>query len=99
MPSISSEVWITFEFISYARCAEIRLEISSTAFTLEVSKNPCKIDPKPVDAGLPAVAVPEAGVSRYRLSPPLLLSRRRSKMLRVGVAPRWRVQFVLLSLT
>ena len=60
---------MTFEFISYARCAEIRFEISSTALTLEVSKNPCRIEPKPVDAGLPVVAAPEAGVSLYRLSP------------------------------
>ena len=60
---------MTFEFISYARWAVIRLVISLTVLTFDVSRNPCRMDPRPVAPGLPAVAAPDAGVSRNRLSP------------------------------
>ena len=45
--SISSEGWVTFEFISGARCAVIRLVISCTVLTLEVSRKPCSVVPMP----------------------------------------------------
>ena len=47
----------------------IRLLISLTTLTLEVSTKPCITLPKPGAPGTPATAVPDAALCRNRLSP------------------------------
>jgi len=67
--SMSSPALMAFEFISYARCAVIRLTSSVTICTLDFSRNPDWIEPKPFSPGVPVVGVPLARVSESRFPP------------------------------
>ena len=57
MRSISSPTLIAREFISYARWAVIRLTSSVTICTLDFSRKPDWIAPKPFSPAVPVVGV------------------------------------------
>ena len=70
--NIESDVVITFEFSSYARCATIRFTISSATWTFEDSRYPCLICDFVSAAFVASLSAgPDASVGIY-IVPPIL---------------------------